>query len=206
MPVIRSVPGPLQAVSPHGAALIDVIFACGLLVVMCAVAVPIVQTTQEHDAPRLAARYLATRLQSLRIEAVRRNRVVALRFDPDASGRMAAYTDGDGDGVLERDIDAGIDPPLGLAFRLDDLFQTVTLRVAATVPSPDGSGMVAEGSDPVRIGRSNLVSLSPLGSATAGTIYLAGRAGSQFCVRIFGATGRVRVLWFDRTSGTWRQE
>jgi hypothetical protein len=206
MSVIRSVRAPLRGVSPRGAALIDVIFACGLVVVMCAVAVPIVQTTQEHDTPRLAARYLATRLQSLRIEAVRRNRVVALRFDPDVPGRLASYVDGDGDGVLERDIDAGIDPPLGIAFRLDDLFQTVTLRVAATVPSPDGSGTVLEGSDPVRIGRSNLVSLSPLGSATAGTIYLAGRAGSQFCVRIFGATGRVRVLWFDRTSGTWRQE
>ena len=48
--------------------------------------------------------------------------------------------------------------------------------------------------DPVRIGSSSLMSFTPLGTATPGTIYLRGRDGSQYAVRVLGATGRTRVL------------
>jgi hypothetical protein len=145
-------------------------------------------------------------LQLLKVEAMRRNHQVAMRFDPQDLGRYAAYEDGDGDGVLQADIDGGIDTLLYPASHLTDFFSTVALRVAAAVPMPEGGGMVAAESDPVRIGNTDLVSFSPLGSSTSGTIYLAGRDGSQMCLRLLGSTGRVRVLWFDRARTTWRTE
>lgn len=191
---------------PRGAALIDLLFACAVMLVLAAIALPSLQASRERDAVRMAARHLAARLQHLRVEAVRRNRSVALRFDPDDLGRYAAFVDGDGDGVLQTDIDRGIDPPLEAGGHLQGLFAAVALRVASTLPAPDGAGMIAADSDPVRIGSTNLVSFSPLGSSTSGTIYLAARDGSQMCVRLLGATGRVRVLWFDRASSTWRHE
>lgn len=191
---------------PRGAALIDLLFACAVMLVLAAIALPSLQASRERDAVRMAARHLAARLQHLRVEAVRRNRSVALRFDPGDLGRYAAFVDGDGDGVLQTDIDRGIDPPLEAGGHLQGLFAAVALRVASTLPAPDGAGMIAADSDPVRIGNTNLVSFSPLGSSTSGTIYLAARDGSQMCVRLLGATGRVRVLWFDRASSTWRHE
>ncbi len=191
---------------PRGAALIDLLFACAVMLVLAAIALPSLQASRERDAVRMAARHLAVKLQHLRVEAVRRNRSVALRFDPDDLGRYAAFVDCDGDGVLQTDIDRGIDPPLEAGGHLQGLFAAVALRVASTLPAPDGAGMIAADSDPVRIGNTNLVSFSPLGSSTSGTIYLAARDGSQMCVRLLGATGRVRVLWFDRASSTWRHE
>lgn len=188
----------------RGAALIDLLFSCSLIAVLAAIAIPSLQGSQEREATRLAARHLADQFSRLRVEAVRRNRAVALRLDPDDLGRYASYVDGDGDGVRQSDIDRGIDPPLDAESHLAEHFATVTLRVASTVPAPDGSGEIAAGSDPVRIGNTNFVSFSPLGSSTSGTIYLAGRDGSQMCVRLLGATGRLRVLWFDRASATWR--
>jgi Tfp pilus assembly protein FimT len=190
----------------RGAALIDLVFTCGLILVLAAITIPTLQASRERDAARMAARYLADKLQLLRVEAVRRNRSVAMRFDPDDLGHIASYLDRDGDGVLQSDIDAGIDTALDAAAHLRAFFATVELRVAATVPMPDGGGVIAADSDPVRIGNSNLVSFNPLGSSTSGTIYLAARDGSQMCVRLFGATGRVRVLLFDRASATWRPE
>lgn len=191
---------------PRGAALIDVIFCCALIGVLAAIAVPSLQASRDRDATRMAARYLANKLQLLRVEALRRNRSVAMRFDPADLGRYAAYVDGDGDGVLQADIDQDIDTLLEEGAHLVSVFSTIALRVALPVPMPDGGGMLAADSDPVRIGNTNLVSFSPTGSSTSGTIYLAGRDGSQMCVRLLGSTGRIRVLWFDRASAAWRPE
>ena len=189
-----------------GAALIDLICACALIAVLAAIAIPSVQASRDRNATRLAARHLANKLQLLRVEAVRRNRIVAMRFDADDLGRYGAYIDGDGDGVLQADIDVNIDPPLETISHLRHFFSTVALRVALALPLPEGGGMLAADSDPIRIGNTNLVSFSPLGSSTSGTLYVAGSDGSQMCVRLLGTTGRIRVLWFDRASAAWRQE
>jgi Tfp pilus assembly protein FimT len=192
--------------SDCGAVLVDLVAACGVMAVVAAVTLPAIQVSREREEPRMAARFVAQRLQALRLQALRRNRMVAMRFDPDDLGRIGTYVDGDGDGVLERDIEIGTDLTLEAEAHLADYFSGTSFRVRSTVPSPDTTAIVAEGSDPIRIGSSNLLSFSPLGSATSGTIYLAAGAGPQMCVRVLGATGRIRVLWFDSASVTWRQD
>ena len=190
----------------RGAALIDLIFTCGVIAVLAAIAIPSLQASRDRDAVRMAARHLTNTLHMLRVEAVRRNRSVAIRFDPNDLGQYATYMDGDGDGVLQADIDRGIDVPLGGPSHLADVSATVSLRVASAVPVPEGIGVVPAGSDPIRIGNTNLVAFSALGSSTSGTIYLAARDDSQMCIRLLGTTGRIRVLWFDRASAAWRRD
>jgi hypothetical protein len=153
----------------------------------------------------MAAKYLGQRAQYARLEALKRNAEVALRFDPDELGLVAAFVDGDGDGVLQRDIDAGTDQRLAPATRLDETFDAVEIAIADDMPDPDGGSALIAGSDPVRIGPTNFLSFSPLGNSTSGSIYLAGRGGQQACVRILGATGRARVLWFNPATRQWQQ-
>ena len=196
----------LQARDCRGAALLDVIFACALVVVLAAIAIPSLHASRDRDASLMAARHLASKLSLLRVEAIRRNRSVAMRFAPDDLGRFAVYMDGDGDGVLQQDIDGGIDAPLESEAHVTHYFDSVSFAVARDVPAPDGNGIISAGSDPVRIGNSNLLSFSPHGSATSGAVYLAGRDAAQLCVRVLGSTGRVRVLRFDRARGEWRQD
>ncbi len=192
--------------STRGAALIDIVFTCGLVGLIAAIAIPTLDATRERDGARMAALHLATRIQGARLEALKRNATVSLRFDPIDVGRFGMYVDGDGDGVLQRDIDVGTDSALMPDTRLADYFADVRFRIANDVPEPDGSGVLPAGSDPLRLGASNFLSFNPFGSATSGTIYLAGQAGTQVCVRVLGATGRVRVLWFDAASRAWRQD
>src|SRR5689334_24679855 len=52
----------------------------------------------------------------------------------------------------------------------------------------------------LRIGNTSLLVFSPLGSSTSGTLYVAAHRGPQMAIRVFGATGRVRVLMLDRKS------
>ena len=54
--------------------------------------------------------------------------------------------------------------------------------------------------DALRIGGSELLSFSPTGTATSGTLYLAGRTGLQYAVRVLGATGRIRTVDLRITS------
>jgi glutamate synthase domain-containing protein 3 len=61
----------------------------------------------------------------------------------------------------------------------------------------------AAGSDPVKLGASNLLSFTPLGTSTSGSVFVRGRDGSQFAVRVLGATGRARVLRYVPHSGEW---
>lgn len=190
----------------RGAALIDVIFTCGFIALLAAIAIPSLHASREREATVVAARYVASKLNLLRIEAMRRNAVVAMRLDPQELGRFQMYADGDGDGVSQHDVSTGIDPPIEPATHVADHFALVRFAIPVALPTPDGGGSLAADSDPVRIGNSNFISFGPLGTSTSGTIYIAGRGGTQLCVRIFGATARIRVLRFDRATSSWRQE
>jgi hypothetical protein len=190
----------------RGVALADVLVATALIVSMLGIAVPALLSARERGVARLAARQVASRIQLLRLEALKRNASVAWRFDPTEVGLMATLVDGDGDGVRQADVDAGIDRAIARDVRLAELAGEVAFRIARDVPSPDSAGILAAGSDPIRIGASNFLTFGPTGGTSSGTLYLAGRDGPQVCVRLFGATGRVRVLWFDEARATWRHD
>jgi hypothetical protein len=192
--------------SERGAALIDVVCTAGLVTVLAGIVVPVTTVLRERDAARSAGRYVASTLQHARIEAIRRNTRVAVRFDREDPSRMAVFADGDADGVSEADIAEGIDVPVREAARLSDLFRGVEVRLNQDVPDPEDGRMLAAGSDALRIGSTHLVSFSPLGTSTSGTVYLAAAVGPQAAVRLLGTTGRLRVLMFDAGSGQWTQE
>ena len=196
----------MRVLNDRGAALIDVIFTAGLIALVSSIAIPVLQASRPYDQARSAGRFLATRLQQARTEALRRNASVAVRFDPDDTDRFGVYVDGDGDGVLESDITRGVDRPLLAEARFSDYAEGIAFRINQDVLEPETGTALAAGADPLRIGRSTLVSFSALGSATSGTLYLAATTGPQMAVRIFGATSRVRLLRYDRTTRQWREE
>jgi hypothetical protein len=54
----------------------------------------------------------------------------------------------------------------------------------------------------VRIGAARILTMSPDGTATSGTLYVQGRR-AQYAVRVLGATGRTRVFKYDTGARTW---
>ena len=188
-----------------GASLIELLFAVSILVVLTGIALPGMLTGLDDARARAAARYLASQFGLARMVAVSRSTYVAVRFEFDgASHRYAFYEDGNGNGVRTRDIRRGIDPRTTPVEAIEDRFPGVTLGVAEGV-SDIGNGRELEG-DPVRMGRSDIVSFSPSGTATSGTVYVRSRSGRQYAVRVLGATGRTRVLAFNAVMGKWIPE
>jgi prepilin-type N-terminal cleavage/methylation domain-containing protein len=193
---MRRQSSPLQ----NGYSLIELMLAISIATTVTGLAVPLVTGTIEHLRAAGAARYLAARIASTRLDAVRRSSVVGLRFEP--RGTDYAFTpvlDGNGNGLRALDVAGGVDRPIGPNERLEDQFAGTSIGLLPGIPDLDG---VTGSADGLRIGPSAFLSVAPNGSCTSGTVYVHGRR-SQFAVRALGATGRVRFFFYDRGTRQW---
>ena len=189
----------------RGVTLMEVMLAVALVAVLLGLSLPALTT--RRDAVQLlgAARYLASQIAQARALAVRRGAAVGLRFTADGEWyRVQAYADGNANGVRQADIARGIDEPVNSEFRIGDRFPGVNLARDAEVPPIGAVGAGGAHAGPVRLGSAGTLTMSPLGTATSGTIYLRSRGGRQAAVRVLGATGRVRVMTFEPGDGEWR--
>lgn len=150
----------------------------------------------------MAARYVASRIVSARLDAVQRSTRIGFRFEPSgADYSIATYADGNRNGVRTAEISNGTDPPLSQRELLADHFAGVRFGLAAGVPDLEGASQPDDG-DGVRIGSARILTLGPDGTATSGTVYIRGRRG-QFAVRVLGATARTRIFKYDAGAGEW---
>ena len=183
-----------------GYTLVELFFAIGVLVTLAAVALPVTTAGLEDARVRSAARYLAARLREARMLAVHRSARVGLRFEPSGDDyAFGTFLDGNGNGVRSAEILRGVDPPLRPVERLKDNVAGVRFGLLPGVPLVDGGA----GTDPVRIASGSILSFSPDGSSSGGTLYLRGVGSAQYAVRVFGVTGRTRVLRYAQGSRTW---
>jgi len=183
--------------------LIELLFALGVAATLASTGVA--QLTMSVDGVRAAgaARHVTSRLQQARVRAVTRNRSTALRIVRDASGYVVSvHEDGNNNGVLTADIQSGTDPQVGPVERLPDQFPGVEFGTLPGVPGAEGS--LAPGTDPIRLGVSDSVTFTPTGTATPGSLYVLSRGRRQLVVRIYGETGRTRVLEYNARTRVWR--
>jgi len=176
--------------------------AMTVTVIVGGAAIPLAHNSVDRTRAAGAASYVAGRMAMARFEAVRRSAHVAIQFIEQPDGYwLQTYVDGNRNGVLTRDIARGIDPPITTNERLDYHFTGVAFGIQPNVTGIDPGPFDA--SDPVQIGSSTLLSFSPTGSSTSGTLFILGLRGNQFAVRVLGATGRTRILEFNFGSATW---
>jgi type II secretory pathway pseudopilin PulG len=183
-----------------GYTVVELLLAIAIVATIAGMATPLWSATIEHLNAAGAARYVAGRIALARLEAVRRSSVVGLRFTLQGTDySLRPYLDGDGNGLRLADVVAGTDTPMGLDERLGDQFRGVQFGLLPGVPDMNGATGNPDG---VRIGSTAFLSLSPVGSATGGTLYIRG-ARSQFAVRVLGATGRTRLFFYDTGMRRW---
>ena len=174
--------------------------AVGLAVSLASLAVPTLLAGRDRYRANQAARHLATVIRDVRGRAIADGHQVALRFADDAAS-WAAYADGNRNGVRTADIERGIDLAIGSSSRLSEIAPGVQFGVLpGTVDIETGAPLGGGG---VRTGAGNWLSFGPSGSSSSGTLYLRGPGSLQFAVRVFGATGRVRVFRFDARQRAW---
>jgi prepilin-type N-terminal cleavage/methylation domain-containing protein len=186
----------------NGYSLLEVMMAITIMVIVGGAAIPLAHGTVDRSRAAGAANYVAGRLTLARFEAVRRSARVAIRFVDRGDGYwLQTYIDGNRDGVRTSDIEGGIDTPITAEERLDYHFSGIVFGIQSGVTGIDTGPFNAI--DPIQIGNTTLLSFSPTGSSTSGTLFIRGARGHQFAVRVLGATGRTRILEFNFAQGIW---
>lgn len=184
----------------RGFTLLEVLFTLALGATLLSFALPVTESLVEDIRLAAATRQLAERIAHARLDAVRRSAAVALRFEPVGAGyRFRLHVDGNGNGVRTLEITNGLDLTVGAAERLADTHPGIEFGLLPGIPDLDGAQGTTEG---VRVGAARILTLSPDGSATSGTLYLRGPRG-QRAIRVLGATGRVRTFQYDVGLGQW---
>jgi type II secretory pathway pseudopilin PulG len=184
-----------RLIGRNGHTLLEILFVLTVALIVAAMAIPQFLAGLDRSRGLIAARYLAGRLSEARIQAVTRSAVVALRFEQQPDGiTFETFQDGNHNGVRTGDIQGQVDFSIEPPRRLWHLFPGVTIGL--TPGSPATSAVQLSGG-------SNLLSFTPMGTATSGTVHVRGPDGTQWGVRVLGATARTRLLQWDARTQQW---
>ncbi len=178
-----------------GHTLVELLLVVAILIVGASIAVPHIKAYAVEAHLMGAARGFKGRFRMARSMAARSGVYTAIRFERAGAGwRYSIYADGDFDGVQSSDIASGRDTRVAGPFPLDGGAPGVRVGMNAGVPAlPPDPGTLDPGGDAIRFGSGDMLSFSPLGTATPGTFYLAGD-GRQAAVRVTGGSARVRLM------------
>ena len=187
----------------RGFSLVEATVAVGVILVMAGVAAPAFRALFADAHILGAGQQFRSHFRLAWSTAVRSGAYTGIRIERWDDGRVfySVYSDGNANGVRSTDIASGEDRRIAGPYPLSGGAPGVRVGINPGVPNlPPDTGKLS--GDPVRFGVSDILSFSPLGTATPGTFYLAGDS-AQAAVRVNGGTARVRLmLW---RGGRWRE-
>lgn len=179
----------------RGYTLAEMLLVLAIIGMFTAIAMPSWMSLHRRSALRVAANEFTALFRGVRMRAIASGRSAGIKFTSTSAGWMyALHDDGNGDGIRNADITSGVDRRIGRPKRVLETVRFVKVGLLPkTIVDPDGDPLKPTAS-PVQFGTSTICSFSPLGSATPGTIYLTDSDGGAWCVRVLGASAKVRML------------
>jgi prepilin-type N-terminal cleavage/methylation domain-containing protein len=196
-------------VSKHanGFTLLEIVVVVAIIGVIALCAVPSFANYRRRASIIAAADELRGIFRLVRSRAIARNRNAGVKFTQTNKGewQYTIYDDGNGDGVRNADINSGVDRRVSGPSIVMPSFHLATIGLLPiVVKDPDGDKLQPTASA-VQFGRSTIASFSPTGSGTPGSIYLIDGAGQLFCARVYGPSGKVRLLRWNPVPGKWAE-
>ena len=197
-----------SSASEHGFQLFELLIVISVLSVVATIGIPRVLDWTRHLKMDLAAHELVGVLRLARSYAVRHSTKVGVKFRPgtEKGASFTLYRDGDGDGVLTVDINAGIDPPVSLPRQLSHFGSFARFGFPPGPPPRDPgdpSSRLDRLHDPIRFNRSDIASFNHIGGSTPGSLYITDGRYLLTVVRVWGRTGKVRILRYDQETEEW---
>lgn len=190
-----------------GITLVESMVVLFLGAVAIVAALPAAAYLRESGRAAAGAREVASTFQALRWKSVARRRAVGIFFERGTDGWIWwEVEDGNGNDLRVAEVRSGVDPVRSGPHRLGRRVERVEFGFPpiGSIPEiPPASGALGDGDDPIRFGRSDLVSFTPQGSASSGTLFVTDGRRGLFAVVLFGPTARVRVWRYDAWSRRW---
>lgn len=180
-----------------------------LAVVAIVLTVTLPQLGEARRAAALsgAARQIHGLLYRCRVFAIMKQRAHALVFERrvDGSWRCFIAVDGDGDGILRRDIQRLVDPIVSEVVFFEAGEAGLGILRSEFVPDPSGRGRLRGNlGDPVRAGRGDIITFTPRSTATPSSLYFTDHRARMRVLRVYGGTGRVVQRVWQSGWAKWR--
>ncbi len=191
----------------RGYSISEMLIVVAIIGMAVGVTMPAFNSMRRRIAVKAAAAEIRGIFHRARMRAIARGFNSGIRFTKtDSEWRYAGYDDSNGNGLRNEDIASGADAQV---FAPRPVLMTDRGSASISVPGmvirdPDGDKLTPS-SSAVQFNRSQLCSCSPTGSCTPGSIYLTDGGGGIYCVRVLGASGRIRVLRWDDVRLRWEE-
>lgn len=178
----------------RGFSLLELLVVMAVLLIVGGIAAPYLRAYAMEAHLLGSGRIFVGEFRRARSIAVRRGVNTAIRFEKrNGVDYYSTYVDGNRNGVRSEDIASGVDVRIAGPLRLDGRAPRVRVGINPNTPAPPPDTGLLDPSDPIRFGSSNMLSFSPLGTASPGTFYLAGER-MQAGVRVTPGSSRVRLM------------
>ncbi len=180
--------------------LVELMMVVLLMVIVAGLSIPRGWDLAKEYRLRGAAHYFRGLFRQVRSEAAAKGRYTAIVFDEvEGEPVLSLYIDGNGNGVRRADMRSGVDQRIREYWRLSDYFSGVRYG------TPPRNAVTAAGKQPnfppLRFGRGRMLSFSPIGTSTSGTLFLSNGQGFIYAVIVLGSSGRVRLARYR--AGRW---
>jgi prepilin-type N-terminal cleavage/methylation domain-containing protein len=180
-----------------GFSLIELVIVLGLIAIFVLISTANLMGAQRQRDFENFAREMVVLLQTCRWKALNERSYAGAIVQEQQDGRyVSLYLDGNGNGIRSADVLAGKDPLFRGPIRMNKASGDIAAGIlSASIPQiPPKKGFLNP-VDPVQFGKSNIISFSPNGDSSSGTLYLSCRSQQQmFAIVLYGATSRLR-LW-----------
>lgn len=190
---------------PRGITLPELLTALAILSVAAGLSAPALHAVAGMTSLRAATREVATFFTQARGRAIQRGKMCGVKWvGRDGDLTLEVHDDGDGDGVRSDDIESGTDPlvlgPLSVRSRWPKV--TVAFLPGFTARDPKGNP-VGDLSDPIRFGRSDIASFSPVGDCSPGSVWLGDDRSRQALVRLTPGTATIGIYEWVAARRSW---
>ena len=190
----------------NGTTLIEIIVVIAIIGIIALCAMPAFAAYRRQASVIAAGNEMRSLLRAVRSRAIARGRNAGVKFVKSGNNwTYTLYDDGNGNGIYNADINKGIDRRYFGPALVMPQFQTAAIALLPkTVRDPDGAKLLP--TDPaLQFGTSTICSFSPVGSSTSGTIYISDGIDNLYAVRVYGASGKVRMLRYNAGLQKWEE-
>jgi hypothetical protein len=191
--------------SSRGITLTELLTTLALLSVAAGLSASAANALAGMTSLRAASQEIASVFTQARGRAIHRSIQCGVKWvGHDGDLTLAIHDDGDGDGVRTDDIESGVDPrvygPLSVRSRWPKV--TVGFIPGFTARDPKGNP-AGDLSDPIRFGRSDIASFSPLGDCSPGSVWLGDAKSRQSLVRLTPGTAAITIYEWAAAREGW---
>lgn len=190
----------------NGTTLIEIIVVIAIIGIIALCAMPAFAAYRRQASVIAAGNEMRSLLRAVRSRAIARGRNAGVKFVKSGNNwTYTLYDDGNGNGIYNADINKGIDRRYFGPALVMPQFQTAAIALLPkTIRDPDGAKLLP--TDPaLQFGTSTICSFSPVGSSTSGTIYISDGIDNLYAVRVYGASGKVRMLRYNAGLQKWEE-